>query len=1040
RPVLAGAAYGAVLTPSENSGGSGNFFAQRAVSGLVGGATFGTLKAATIGLTGGAALAGVPVADAAFQKSLTGIGTRLSINMLAGGAAGFVNGESTSLLHGNGLASTSDLANSVGAFVVTGGALDVLHMVGSGERSSKGSAQSPDQVQDQTGTPAESVQPGGGSGHMMDVQARMTEDFSGSKGNSPELLASADALKQTVGERLSATIADPSQLSAQKAQFDSLVDGLAVREYDGVGMNKQHLIETYGAVNRLLSSQNTVVDLSAQDRLALAKQILSEATTPYSSQVGANNTEEAQGVQSLLFDRVPGKIANGIVDLVTTGKYSSNRAEPVNVDLSPENLQSLPLSHRAVLAPDSQAQASLANAWQANGTLVSEGQRTYASQLAQTLLNNIHAQGQAAGDETVVYTKGSPDQSIDGDTGERLFQIKGDGSASLVENGGIPQNGANLATPDLQPLFDHVSGVDNDSLVLKNNNYFMVMNPEGAITGNQGDAMSRFGLYGNDMRFLSNWDLKVNGQSPEFQAADLSKGYAGKFDYQPAESVAGGVSLSRDIVINNGVGERLTVQNNTDMPQTVHLSYGFGSDFRDMFEVRGWQRAQRGETFAPVVSADGGKVLLSYNGLDGSTYSTEVGVNGNGAGVSLAKDGVHFTVSLPAGASHSVELSAEPSVDGDGSVDSQLQPFATRLAEADANYESWRNSTATVTTGNEDFNRMMDRAYRDLYMLKIQTPRGDGIAAGIPWYVAGFGRDQLITAMQSLPFMPELSRGVIEQLANYQGTKENPTTAEKPGKIMHELRAGEMAKNGEIPFTPYYGTVDATPLWLTLLGRYVDTTGDTDFARQMQPHVDAALKYLDAETARNGYLSYGGNGREALSNQGWKDSGDSIMHKDGSLITAPISLSEPQGYLYTAWRSAARLAAVNGDTQKAADLNARADDLKVRFNRDFWMPDQEFAALALDGNGQQAQVISSNPGHLLSTGLLTPEHALAVEQRLMQDDMFSGYGIRTLSSNEVRYNPGSYHDGTVWPHDNGMIGEGIHDLVPRSGDDNRLML
>ena len=386
-----------------------------------------------------------------------------------------------------------------------------------------------------------------------------------------------------------------------------------------------------------------------------------------------------------------------------------------------------------------------------------------------------------------------------------------------------------------------------------------------------------------------------------------------------------------------------------------------------------------------------------------------------------------------------MELAIKPGLNADHGAEVKPPTYEKQLADADDAYGKWRNSGATIETDNADFNKVVERAYRDLYMLRISSEHGDAIAAGIPWYVARFGRDQEITSMQTLLMQPDLAKGVLLDMAAHQGTKVDAETAEKPGKMMHELRVGEMARNNEIPFTPYFGTVDATPLWLSLLGKYVQQTGDVELAKRLQPNVDAALNYLDDEVKANGYIRYGGTAKEALSNQGWKDSGDSIMHGDGTLLQGPITLAEPQGYLFDAWKQAAHLSELSGNNDRAALLNGKADDLKARFNQDFWMPEKNYAALALDGQGRQAQVISSNPGHLLSTGILSPENAQLVVQRLMQPDMFSGFGIRTLSDNEVRFNPGSYHNGTVWPHDVSMIAAGIHDLTPESGMSDRVL-
>jgi glycogen debranching enzyme len=351
--------------------------------------------------------------------------------------------------------------------------------------------------------------------------------------------------------------------------------------------------------------------------------------------------------------------------------------------------------------------------------------------------------------------------------------------------------------------------------------------------------------------------------------------------------------------------------------------------------------------------------------------------------------------------------------------------------EADADYDAWRVQQATISTSDKKFNAMIEQIYRDIYILREQTPRGPAIAAGLPWFACAFGRDDAITSLQTLPLMPDLSRDVLRTLAAYQGTTDNQKTAEKPGKIMHELRVGEMARNHEIPFAPYYGTVDATPLWLMLLGRYVEQTGDLSLARELQPNVDCALQYLDAEIARgNGYLRYGGVGKEALSNQGWKDSGDSVFYPDGRLAQPPIALCEVQSYLYIGWRLMAKIFRAEGNEQRAAELEQKAAALQQRFQQDFWMPKRKFVAQALDGQNAQVGIITSNGGQVLMSHLLTADQQAAVSNRLMQPDMFSGFGIRTLGREQARYFSNSYHNGSIWPHDNSLIAWGLHDCSP----------
>jgi len=340
-------------------------------------------------------------------------------------------------------------------------------------------------------------------------------------------------------------------------------------------------------------------------------------------------------------------------------------------------------------------------------------------------------------------------------------------------------------------------------------------------------------------------------------------------------------------------------------------------------------------------------------------------------------------------------------------------------------YESWRAGQARITTGSAAFNEVLEQSYRDLYLLRQTTAGRPAMAAGVPWFAVPFGRDSLVVGLQTLSLMPDMSKEVLEVLAHYQGKKTVVETAERPGAIMHELRPGEMARLGEIAFRPYYGTVDATPLWLWLFAEYVLLTGDYAFGRKLWPQVRAALQFVEREVASTGYITYGGRGDTALSNQGWKDSGNCIVYSNGQLAKGPIAVCEAQGYLYAAWYKLAKVASHLGYKSMSLNLRHQSIALKARFNRQFYMPEQAFYAIALDGAGKRCDVISSNPGHLIVTGILPHKRALEVAKRMMEPDMFSGFGVRTLSSKEIAYQPMDYQVGAVWPHDNGFLVAGL---------------
>ncbi|MBX3073103.1 amylo-alpha-1,6-glucosidase [Candidatus Obscuribacterales bacterium] len=582
--------------------------------------------------------------------------------------------------------------------------------------------------------------------------------------------------------------------------------------------------------------------------------------------------------------------------------------------------------------------------------------------------------------------------------------------------------------------------LNHPRLVLKNGAHFLVMDESGLMP----DGTSYgYGLYKDDTRYLSMLDMSLNGHSPVLLSASTDEGYAGRFLYGNAADSASGaaeqqIMLKRDVVVNDGVFEKLTVTNFGNSAIDVTLEIKFASDYADMFEVRGMGRKARGqlkETILPDETAVTSSVVISYGGLDNKVMSTRLMFDEKA--VSVQKDRIVFKFHLNGQQTKVINMAVGTSFDAAFQVSSKVTTFDTEKESADLAYKAWRDTTARVTTSNTEFDRLMERSVRDLYILRQPTPRGNCLAAGIPWFAVAFGRDQEITAMQTLMFFPTLAKDVIEVLAAYQGKQTDSYTEEKSGRIMHELRLGEMARMKEIAFTPYYGTVDGTPLWLVLVSRYFEQTGDIGFIKKHWPEIERALDYLNLESA-SGYLRYGGKEGAALSNQGWKDSADSVMYANGKLAKAPIALCEPQGYLYTAWFKAAQMAKAIGNEEQAKALSEKAAALKTRFNRDFWMPEKRGIALALDGDGKQCDVYSSNIGHLLASGILNEKAATECADILMSDEMFCGWGIRTLASSETAYNPMSYHNGSVWPHDNAMSIEGLC-RIGRSADALRVM-
>jgi len=557
---------------------------------------------------------------------------------------------------------------------------------------------------------------------------------------------------------------------------------------------------------------------------------------------------------------------------------------------------------------------------------------------------------------------------------------------------------------------------------LKHGGHFLVLADDGFMPLQLGSA---YGLWDRDTRSINRWEMLLNGEPLRLLRQDASESVFAHFAYgnnKTGDLREQVILVDREIVIaDERVHERITLTNFEVTPVEVVFDILHNADFVDMFEVRGTTRPARGEHLACVVASDKSAISFAYRGLDQRHMRASIEYQ-TVKPQALQTCGARFKLALAAGKTATIEIVISTELEGD-KPQAAAPRFALALAAARTSYSDWRSQGATITTSNELLNAVLERGYRDLYILRQPTPKGGCLAAGIPWFSVAFGRDQCVTGLQTLPFLQELSKEILLLLAAYQGTVDDPWMEQVVGAIMHELRLGEMARLREIPFVPYYGTVDATQLFLMLLCRYVKWTGDLKLARRLWKHVKLAQRYIRGATI-GGFICYGAN-KNALSNKGWKDSGDSVMHRDGALAEGPIALCEAQGYLYAAWTGLADLATQLGYTRQSRTFARKAATLKKRFNRDFWMEDRRFIALALDGKGKQCGVVSSNPGHLLDTGILDEDKAKAVAEALGKPDMFCGWGIRTLSSSERRYNPMSYHDGSVWPHDNSLIMPGL---------------
>jgi len=560
---------------------------------------------------------------------------------------------------------------------------------------------------------------------------------------------------------------------------------------------------------------------------------------------------------------------------------------------------------------------------------------------------------------------------------------------------------------------------------LKYGNTFIVLDGRGDVGASSGDSA---GLFHDDTRHLSRLELLVNGTPPLLLGSNLrDDNSAFSVDLTNPDLMNGQrivlekdrVHILRTIFLWRGTAyQRLGIRNYGDQPIDLQLSILFENDFADLFEVRGAHRERRGIATAKLHGDD--RVLLIYQGLDAKTRRTALNFDPPPNRLTTAVAG--YDLHLAPGEVRPIFLAI--SCD---QTDSLPLPFLRSLLAARREMRDATRERTSVVTSNERFNEILCRSAADLEMLMTDTPQGRYPYAGIPWYSTTFGRDGLITALQMLWWSPEVARGVLRRLAAYQATTIDPLADAQPGKILHEMRGGEMAALREVPFGLYYGSVDSTPLFVLLAGLYAERTGDSETIAELWPAIEAALAWIDGpgDPDRDGFVEYQRASEQGLANQGWKDSHDAIFHADGRLAEGSIALVEVQGYVYAAKRMAARCARRLGREAAAQRLDAEASRLAERFEAAFWCSEIESYALALDGEKRPCQVRTSNAGQVLFTGIASPDHAARVAKELLRPRFFTGWGIRTVADGEARFNPMSYHNGSVWPHDNALIALGL---------------
>jgi glycogen debranching enzyme len=566
-------------------------------------------------------------------------------------------------------------------------------------------------------------------------------------------------------------------------------------------------------------------------------------------------------------------------------------------------------------------------------------------------------------------------------------------------------------------------------VVLKENRIMMVSDELGDIPAGNSKGL---GLYFSDTRFLSAYEFRINNLQPILLSASVDESYVATFqmvnpvlvldDEGKRRIPQQSISIRRSRFIYGGLHERIGIQNCGREDVDIQCSIRLDADFRDMFDVRGYKAHARG-TRQPF-EIDNQEMSFGYQGLDGLLRRTEVMVNRP----VTSREGDILIWRFPLTSKELVTLVIDiiPLIGEDEPMLSYLYDDALQALQR--SYRRWNEHTTAIKTDNAFLDRgLLRRSQMDLRILLEEFDTGLFPMAGIPWFSAPFGRDALITSIQTLMLNPEIARGTLRYLAEHQGHAHDPAREEDPGKILHEVRYGELANLKVIPHTPYYGSVDSTPLFLVCAVEMMDWLNDRDLFVELLPSILQALKWIDqyGDVDQDGFVEYAERASGGVRNQGWKDSSDSLLYEDGRPAELPAALVEVQGYIYQAKLGLSRILERMGQLPLAERLAREASELRRRFELKFWLDQEQFYAQALDKDKAPIRSITSNPAHCLWAGIIDPERAELLRDRLMARDMFSGWGIRTLSSESPHYNPMSYHNGTVWPHDNSIAVAGL---------------
>jgi glycogen debranching enzyme len=595
----------------------------------------------------------------------------------------------------------------------------------------------------------------------------------------------------------------------------------------------------------------------------------------------------------------------------------------------------------------------------------------------------------------------------------------------------IPQE---LTTSEEAKFHIHADAVNNDDRVkvLNHADSFAIFDRWGDIHPYTKKAQ---GIFHQGTRFINRLELRLNKKKPlllsssikednDFFSVDLTNP-----DFTDYGILENSLHISRSQFIRNGVYyEEINAVNYGEKECSVELSLAFGADFKDLFEIRGIPRTLEPNKHELHHNKDG--MVYKYHGLDNIIRATEIIFSGE-IKPEFENNVARFDLRLPPHQKQKIDyFIAFRTEEQFFSAEKKQISFAgfneiKNIMQAEL--QKAHSMFAGISTSNEQFTHWIHRSRADLISLITQTPYGLYPYAGVPWYNTAFGRDGIITAMEVLWVAPQVAKNALIFLAHMQAKEMIPAKDAEPGKILHEARSGEMANTAEIPFKEYYGTIDATPLFVMLAGMYYQHTADMAAIKNLWPNIKAAINWIDnyGDLDGDGFVEYKHKAENGLTNQGWKDSHDSVMYKNGELCEPPIALCEVQGYVYAAKNYASLLAEVLGEKDFAQQLKTGAAQLKQKFNEVFWDEEAGCYALALDGNKKPCKVVSSNPGHCLFCGIVDDNKAAKLAATLLSADMFSGWGIRTLSEGGKRYNPMSYHNGSIWPHDNALIAAGL---------------